>query len=611
MTQPAAMRWRCVDQLPRAGGGWYAHYEHRDLRAPGWTAWDLRTVIQRHQDEWIDAFDQWHAALGDAALARTPWWWLMPVSRPNLLAQHALLKPLFFAAAACEWRAQHPADDLTLVACPPDVRAYLEEFDQGPDSGDHRPLPPAWKRLKQELGRTWAGLAHVLPYAFRNARGPRGRVLFYSHVVHLDPLKESGDHFFGRMIQIAEQAMPQEVVTGYVAHEGVDRAEAERLLARLGRRATFVLDHLTLGDACWAAVTGFRAGRAVTKVDRDAPPIRLGRWTSRRFVPRYVASLVAGQPPVLELAIYRAMRRLLGRTGARIVVYPYEEKALERGLLRACAEASPAVEALAYTHSVITSTHLALRDRLEPRQNPPQPSRWLTSGERTTAWLAGWGRKPLSRLAAVGSHRHVGSIPGSRPFEERRRGLRVLAAIGPGYELSLLANYFERKPDLGAQDEVLIRAYPYTWKNEQDQDMARLRRASPHVTAARGRLEDQLAWADVVLFSASSIGLEAMLADRLVIYLHLHDACEADPLMGEAACFARCATAGELAQALERARSLPDEAHARERQRQREFASAVFAPVDDARLLAQLRPAQRPLHGQDDRSVPALEPVSA
>jgi len=549
-------------------------------------------VIREHQDRWIDAYDEWHAQLSRAAMTRSPWWWLMPVSRPNLWAQQDLLKPLFFAAAACEWWETHHTDlPRLLVGCPPEVRWYLEEFGQVHEPGlqEAPPTRVGWPGFAKALARAGGGFIQCLRYAMRRAPTSTARILFYSHIVGTEALQETGDHFFGEMLDVAESAIPGAVLTGYGLRDDHDRITASRILAESRRHFTFILDDLTLLDACWIAVVSLRACQSLGRLGELALPIRLGRWVSRHFAHRYAAAYISACPPVLELAVYRAFRRLLRRTGVRTVVYPYEEKALERALLKVCAEASPPVKTLGYVHAANTTCHLALRMRPEGFPHPPQPSLLLSPGPQVRDFLVRWGRKRAGEVATIGSHRYLEPLGGGRTMGARQRTLHILIVIGHGYEVSLLANFLERRRDLFADDTVWLRRYEFAWQAAQDRGLERLLRASPRVQIAMGSLRKQLAWCDVALFSSTSVGIQAMLAGRLAIYVHLHDVWEADPLLGSPACFARCATAEELAEALARARALTDAEYADQRRTQRAFATTIFQPLDRTRFVASLR----------------------
>ena len=93
---------------------------------------------------------------------------------------------------------------------------------------------------------------------------------------------------------------------------------------------------------------------------------------------------------------------------------------------------------------------------------------------------------------------------------------------------------------------------------------------------------EQLSWSDVVIYSSTSAGLEAMLSGRLAIYVELHDFLILDPMTGkgDSSKIFRCSTPVELKTTLQYIRNVNSQDYLMAVQRQHEFASQVYAPVD-------------------------------
>lgn len=581
-----------VDELPRdLAGGWCAHYEHIPFDGSGWKQCDIRAIIASNQKRWLDEFDEWHSAVCEAALRASRWWWLMRASRPNVWAEHDSLKPLFFAVAAREWRNSHPTcAPIYLVGCPPEVKLYLSELEE--DLEEVNLARSARLRTLRALLTGFVALGIQLSrlarcYSLRRPMTQSGRVLFYSHVVDGRALNEVGDHFFGDMIDTAEQAIPSEITVAYLLQNENERKRVTEYLRASNRRFCFVLDYLILWDLIWIFFTCVGANLWLARLPRALPPIRLGSRASRLFSFSYATDLILSRPPSMELAIYRAMRRLLRRSGVQTVLYPYEEKALERAILRACSEASSPVRTLAYAHAACTACHLAMRTRRAGCPTPPQPDKILATGPRARDFLVDWGRKRTTEVV-VGSPRYLERCAAPRSVADRRSGLRVLVLTGHGFELSMLANFVERRTDLFVRDEVVIRRYNFGYVDAQNRAIERLSKLSDRFRVGAESLFDQIEWCDLALFSSTTAGLQAMLSGRLVAYVALHDILEADPLWGSDVCFARCCTPDQLADALARARALTDVEYARIAAMQREFATSIFAPIDKPKLMDQL-----------------------
>lgn len=572
------------DDFPPAEGGWYAHFDHRPPPSAAWRECDARGVIERHQRSWLDDFDRWHAKLCREGEAGSSWWWLSRVSRPNLWAQASSLKPLFMAAAIREWMLTHPDVDVVhVIAAPPEATVYLDEFQRAPV--DCQAGWTSWRALVSGLWAFAAQLRYLPRHVFRRAPIKPVPILFYSHLFF--PTHGAGDHFFGAIIDGINTA-PEPIQVAYYV-DGVAKLDVVRAqLAERPVHAWILLDCLRFVDVVRIAVAAAGLWLALRGLQTRVPPIRLGSYQSFAFTPRYLAEELWAQPPIMEIAIYHALRRALERSESRLVVYPYEEKGLERGLLRACRESRVTVTTIGYAHPAHTTAHLALRSRGPAESAPPSPDLIMTAGPLERSFLVDWGRKPADRVAVLGSHRYRAPLPSTRHAATRRNCLRVVMITGHGFELSMLANLVARRPDIFATDEVLVRRTRGGWFAAQDAGIRRLTNLSDRVTVGSGSLVEQLEWCDVALFSSTTAGVEAMLAGRLAVYLSLHDVFEADPLLGEPGVFASCKNDNELARALARARKIDDAEHDRIVGRQAELANRILAPVDTDALLSAI-----------------------
>jgi hypothetical protein len=586
------------DTVPAGERGWYAHYEHLPPPPGAWETCDLRGLIDRHEPAWLDDFDAWHAALCREGAVRSAWWWASPASRPNLWAQARSLKPLFFAAGLSQWMADHPGVPLVhVVSAPPQVAAYVREFSGA--AVDPARIP--WRALARGLHAFAAQVWRLAPYVLRASRVRPAGALVYSHVFQLGALKTGGDHYFGRMLDLLTTGRGRDVQAVYFVDGWTRPGDVQAALDAGDTDSVLLLDGLTTFDALSVAWRAAGMWRAFASLAAGVPPIRLGPYVSASFAHTYLSDQLWEQPPVIELAIQRAFARALDRSNASVIMYPYEQKGLERMLLSASADRTPPVRTIGYAHPAHTTAHLMLRSRPPAQTGPPEPDLILTAGPLERDFLATWGRKPAAKVIALGSHRHRGPIAARRAD---RRPLRVLMLTGHGFELSVLAALLGRRPDLFADDVVQVRRTAGGWFTAQEVGMRRLSALSDRIVTAESTLADNLQWCDVALFSSTTAGIEAMLAGRLALYVALHDVFEADPLLGEQGAFARCADENELAAALARARTLTDAEYDAALQRQRLLAERILAPIDTAQLLSQFEMAM-------DAPRRALDPASA
>ena len=570
------------DVLP-GGGGAYAHYEGRlDDRAASEARWkfrDVRQAVLEHGDPWFEQLDQWHRELCRRGAALTDGWWLLPASR--LSAWYPIdLKPLAFALGVIKC-AELAADAvLHVVGASNESAALLREWSAPghfhlDDQRRHyetavpanRPARP-WRAAARELGAI----------AMRRLLDPRpapagaAGLVVWSHALAPGIISEIGDHFFGRALDHPDiRALNVQWVYGIGSFR--DRAGIRHEGTRENRRLSFDFEFLRLRDLPGILVESIRARQRLRVLFGQLPPLAIGGQVSSLF-PRTVAARAGdGYLPIYELAVHRAIRRCLVQTQARAIVYPYEEKGLERAILRACREQQPPVKTIGFAHAAHSHGHWYLRDQRQDGR--PAPDVIATTGPAATEWLTTWGRVPAAHLQSVGSPRSVQALALSTA---RPAKLRVLFLVGLAFELEQFAG-LAAHPGVLDRCELRIRRYPHGWHAAQERGIARLRALGIPFSIDAAALTEQVAWADVVLFSSTSAGIEAMLMGRPVVRVNLDEFVDADPTRGKAAAdhVWRVTSADELATALA---AFSAGAGVDVVERQRVFAEGLYAPFD-------------------------------
>lgn len=578
--QPTAFRAVMVDRVPD-GEAQYAHYEHR--RVPGSAEFvDVRAIALRHATDWSSQLVRWHQELGEIAAAETPYWWLTRGSR--LHAWHAdEIKPLFFALAVREHGArQAGARPLFLLGCPQAVGEFLREWDVPVDDARvTRPrtllrfLPAIVPKFRAGL----LGLRPLLRWRPCGAVSVEERVLIVSNALDARRLREHHDHFFGSMLDQSMQA--SRVVWMYFVTRRSDEAAVRQFCAEVARPVTFPSEHLRPRDLIAATWLAFRTAFRLVRVQDNLPVLAIAGVTSIRFPQRYFRSLVAWELPAAECAVLIAFRRLRGVGRCLSVLYPYEEKGVERAMILALRALDPAPRVVAFAHAVYNRGHYYVGPSNGPL--PPRPDLLLAPGPRAARWLR--ERTSIPQVVAVGSPRYLD--PPSRAEQRSPAApMRVLFLVGYGYELSMLANFVEQVPDLFDGCELAVRRYPYAWEAEQTRAAHRLERLLPAARLQSGDLDQEISQADVVLFCSTSAGFHAMLRHALVLQVGLYDLVRASPLDGydDEGVVPSFDTPEDLKAGLRHIAALPRDQVRRIQERQRAFAAEVYAKPDPSRL---------------------------
>ncbi|MFH2201704.1 MAG: hypothetical protein ABIJ96_01175, partial [Elusimicrobiota bacterium] len=391
------------------------------------------------------------------------------------------------------------------------------------------------------------------------------------------------DHYFGKALDELPGLSKDRAFWTYYLDHLRDGRRAAGALARHGRRHAFYFDFLSLTDIVDIRARAFRVLRDLAPLKRNLPPLEIGPFKSRTFSLRFFRDMIIHRAPILEMSVYIGFARLLRHTRARTVVYPYEEKGIERALLFACGDQDRPIRTVAFAHAVYNEGHFYLDGRAGDCA-PPRPDTVAATSDGRVQQIEKRTHRSAGTIPAVGSPRHVAGAA-APPSAEYRRKLRVLALIGHGFELEALANLAENGTEVFRDCELLVRCYPYGWAERQTRAAQRIRTQLPETRIEIGSMEEQIRWCDVALFDSTSAGIHCMLRGRPAIHLALHDFFPVNPFGGhnDSGAPEHCADAGALRGALARFRAMTRKEYLAAAARQMRAAAGIYAPLDRAR----------------------------
>jgi hypothetical protein len=561
------MTLRFVDEVPPGTTGPYVRYSLEPIEEAQARYIDIAQVMNTHQAKWLDSLEAWHSDLSQSAAKLTPRWWWSSASR--LTAWYpANFKPLFFALGVLQ-AARDLDGELIIAGAPEETREYLLEAQSGDESGvatamRTAPPPNPWRLALSLAARILAGKARGGP------KPQRSDVLAFSYTLRGDIFAQQDDHYFGSSLDHID--IPVRWL--YYLDTLGDRGQVELKLSTQNRSFDFFTDFLSLRDIPAIFKEAAAVITALRPLREEVRPLQIDTFKSHAFARRFIRDFVLAYPPYLEAAIHRGATRALESSGARTLLFPYEEKGIERALIDAARRVHPPVRTVGFAHAVYNDGHLYLKNR-SGSSAPPRPDAIASTGPAAARWHATYnGTAPI----VIGSPRHV---PAARP-PQRTGALKILFTVGYGYELERLAAWCENKSGLFADCELLIRQYPYGWSDSQDRGAQRLKVAVSTARVEVGNLETQIQWCDAVLFASTSAGIHAMLRGRPGIQAALHDTFVANPLAGKTEAVESCKDATELSLALARLRALTPEEFASAATAARTTAETIYAPLDTA-----------------------------
>jgi len=209
-------------------------------------------------------------------------------------------------------------------------------------------------------------------------------------------------------------------------------------------------------------------------------------------------------------------------------------------LLLGLREGYRGVRVIGYQHTLVTPRHTTLLFAPGEAARTPPPNRVLTVGGVTRSWLESNGRYPAGLLVEGFALRQS-----SRASLERRRP-------APGERLRELFVLWSNVAELVVTARWLLEvaglrpSWQFALRTHLEFPIARLSESLRAAVVARARdfsgtpLEENLRWADTIAYASTTVALEALMAERLVVNVDLGEPPGVDPVL-EPVALHRCA----------------------------------------------------------------------
>jgi hypothetical protein len=582
-----------ADAPPNEGSGVLLHYQHEPLTIDGWETVDARDIIARHEDNWFAEIEAWHRKLSEQAASLTRWWGLLPGSRLILWSTTTpfALKPILYARAIIDLLRCHNKYTFWIIGAPNDMREYLSEWASGSESiciqerfssrsNDLRNranlgILIAWVNLFKQIVRL------MIYVVFRKRRTIKpAKVLINSFVLNPALLEKPGDHFFGRMFDSILEISYDNVAWLY-NDIVLDKSEARAKLKQLKRTAYFVSDLFRVQDLWFALRTTLEINRSLKVLRSNLPTLLIEGIPIPAFSKRFCFYLIDGVFPFLELIYYRLFLRAFDQSGAEVVIYPYEEKPMERAMLLAARDGVSGIKTVGFAHAAYSKGHLYVRRANQGE--PPRPSLIAVTGEIAKLNFIAVG-VPINKIITIGSPRYYEAQRWCGTKQNRRK--KILMLVGFGNELKNLASMIGTLPSLFDSFDLNVRRYPYAWNDEQDSAEKLMKKHGARYLVDKRDLFIQIDESDIVLFESTSAAIEAVLRGRVVVQVKLADAVTTNHYFGcgvqEVIEF--CETAEDLKVMLDRFLYISTSEYRKYAERQRSFIKALYSPVNPQAL---------------------------
>jgi len=292
----------------------------------------------------------------------------------------------------------------------------------------------------------------------------------------------------------------------------------------------------------------------------------------------------------LQLYQYRMMKRFLEKFSVHDFLLTCEFNPWEKMCIRALREGSPAVKILGYQHTVVPQASANMFvSRLE-QEIIPRPDLILTVGQKPKDIIARYETCAPSRIKTSCGLRFEYLFK-QAPSSRQRRGHVLLALEGLPQAVGMTNYVLQQWPSCESY-QLRIRTHVVLplekIKSQLISDPAGL----PRVEISKlSSLQDDLSWADIVIYWGSTVALEALIMGKPVAHYDNGSLLSFDPLFELNDFKWRVTGSSALPGVLDEIFNLPDVVFEEKRQKAKAYLTSYFHPVtlDAMRLFLEPR----------------------
>ena len=405
------------------------------------------------------------------------------------------------------------------------------------------------------------------------------KVIVLNELVPGTSILESHNYFYKTLFNEIDLAANS---IGFVCSSSMDSNADRNRVLRLGQNLPpFLMDNITFTNLVKSLFINLYLILITFTFAFRKSPCSVGNNLSYVFWKFYLSHELGRVPCINEICCYWALKRFLKKSQCKLVVYPYEEKGLERSILLACRERN--ILSIGYTPHPQHRLALALRNSFDPIS--PKPSSYAVCGTAYVDYLVAWGKKDRNTIKVWGTGKsYNGSFATS---EFKRTDLSVLVLISHPNELKIFGSWLRSEKKIVNSTRYLIRVWQ-AGASKFNQTLSNLTREFDCVQISQGSLDEDLKQCDVAIFCATSAGPLAIDKGYLAIYADLNDFFPINPCFDDLQDMLPCRSPSELAHRLTEISGMSAESLLELHRRQKMVAERIFSPVQPFTLRESL-----------------------
>jgi hypothetical protein len=585
------MKYIFSNDLESNFNGNYVSYYHKKHQSDGGFYININKYIFENQEKWLADLEEWHSQLCKIGANSTPYWWMLDGSRFYTWSP-AIYSPFIYAIAVNNYCDYHNIEHLTLLDCPKEVYVYLKEIDSSAvitlqnNYNQNKLIKTVyWNNILKSFFEWLIVLINSLKYLFKKKDIIHNeRILIFSQIFEKIEEKKVVDHYYGNIFNQNKNDFKKIILWVFQYNVKFSSKKILNNIPLLNNKNYIITSQLNSTiDIIKILFIYLHLIIAFKKIKKRLPKIKINEIKSKILPREYFSLMLNGILPLQELLIYNAFKKLIKiNNNIDTIIYPYEEKSLERAILLSTINNSN-ITTIGYSHSVHWNLHYYFHVRSSFQANPPRPDIHAVTGDLEKWWLNNIAAVPEHKIKVLGSNRYVHKMHSAPKCSYDTHNMKILVVVGQSCDLRVLANYLEDEPDIFSQCDLLIRKYPFSWDKEQENGISMINNYVTNIEVNnQDLLQNQIEWCDIMLYNTSSCGIIAMLSGRIAVNVALHDILYWNPLekQGSKNAIIHCMSAVELHKSVKELKKLDTVKYKKTQAKQMNYAKNVYSAVN-------------------------------
>jgi hypothetical protein len=279
---------------------------------------------------------------------------------------------------------------------------------------------------------------------------------------------------------------------------------------------------------------------------------------------------------------YYLIKRLIEQIKIDTFVFTFENHSWEKMCVLAFKKYSTKTKTIGYQHASISKSYLNFFPSEFETEIIPLPDKIISLGTETKRILEKYGSYPEDRIR-VGCALRFEYLHKSKKFDRKKRNFIFVALTISKYESKKLINFIHNSLSSDKKYKVILRSHPATPFSGIEKELG-FKLSENFQASTNVSMLDDFERSDIVLYTGTTVCMEALMMGLPVIHIDLGEPISVDPLFECNHLKWTVKHPDELIPAIDEIYNLDEDEFKHQQKLARKYVENYFLPVTDERM---------------------------